>query len=160
MSKIFDCQDNLVALLTADAYFTDPNPKKVITVLSQRKGNIQNEVQQKLVQVGVGVIVMLPLVTFNGEAGRISIGLKFAVIVTENVVVNQSTTGTGKPAEAIVEKVLVLVHWKPNGVALNPNAAASRFAIDPNAVRIMPPTPGSQTLLNYTIAINTDINLN
>jgi hypothetical protein len=160
MSKIYDAQDRIVSLLNADPYFNDPIPAKKIVAISQRKGNIANEVQQALQKIGVGVIVMLPLITFDGTANRISLGLRFAVVVTENVIVNQSATGTQKPAEAICEKVLLLLHFKPNSATGNPHARATLFQIDKNAVRIMPPAPGSASLLNYTIAVNTDINLN
>lgn len=161
MSKIFDCQDRIVALLNADPFFNDPDPKKKIEVLSQRRGNIANEVQQRLIKIGVGVIVMLPLVTFpENDTPEIIAGLKFAVVVTENVVINVSAAGTGKAAEAIVEKAMTLLHWQFNRLNPSDETLGGRFVIDRNAVRVMPPAPGSQALLNYTVAVNTEITLN
>jgi hypothetical protein len=158
-SKIFNCQAHMVDLLNADPFFNDPDTAKKIVAISQRKGNIAVAVAQGLQKLGAGVIVMLPLMTWEGEANRVSLGLKFAVVVTENPTINQGANGSGKPAEAIVEKILQLVHWKPNGVSAANHAQAGLFKIDRNAVRIMEPTSGSMALLNYTIAVNTSINL-
>lgn len=156
MSKIFDCQQHLADLLNADApFFNDPDPKKKIEAITQRKGDIQKKVQEDLLKLGCGVIVQLPLATFEGQMERITLGLKFGVIVTENPLLNR----TGKPAESICERIMQLVHFKPNGVAVNPNARDGFFIIDRNAMRMMPPTPGSAQLLNYIIAVNTSINL-
>lgn len=159
MSKIFDTQQHLADLLNADApFFNDPDPTKAIVAITQRKGNIAIAVQQALQKLGAGVIVMLPLCTWEGEAHHIELGLKFAVVVTENPIINQAPSGSGKPAEAIVERIIQLVHWKPNSSAQSSRLAQSfYFKIDRNAVRLMAPTPGSQALLNYTIAVNTNI---
>ena len=167
-SKIFTAQETLAALINADArpqnvaaedwppIFNDPDDAKKIVAITQRKGNIANKVAQDLQKLGAGVIVMLPLMTFSENGTfRISIDLKFAVVVTENPLLNK----TGKPAEALVERILKLVHFKPNGVAPNDRTRPGHFTIDRNAVRIMEPTEGSEMLLNYTIAINTSITL-
>ncbi len=171
-SLIFDCQANLAALLTAEArpaalpagapwppVFADPAPNKSVTVFTQRKGNLQVAVQQALTKLGAGVIVMLPLAKFTGENERVSLRLMFAVVVTEQPVTNQTAAGTGKPAEMICERIVRILQWTPNGVALNPNANPGRFQIDKNAISQMPPVPGAMTLLNYTVAVNTEINL-
>jgi hypothetical protein len=169
-SKIFTAQEHLAALINADArpvnvleinwprVFNDPADAADdrIEAITQRKGEIDVFVAQKLQSTGAGVIVMLPLITFpENTTWRVSVGLKFAVIVTENPIVNE----TGKSAEAMVERILLLVHFKPNGVAPNDRTRAGLFTIDRNAVRIMEPTTGSESLLNYTIAVNTDITL-
>jgi hypothetical protein len=159
MSKIFDCQQHLADLLNADPFFNDPVTVRKIEVITQRKGDIQKKVQESLMKLGCGVIIQLPLATWEGEAERLTLGLKFGIIVTENPLINQGSSGTLKPAEDIVESVIRVVHWKTNGVAVNPNARDGRFVIDRNAVRMMPPTPGTASLLNYIVAVNTLINL-
>jgi hypothetical protein len=157
-SKIFDCQQRIADLLNADAFFNDPDESKKLLAITQRKGNIQSEVQQKLLKIGAGVIVMLPLVTFEGAESRISLGMKFGIVVTENPIVNQGSSGTQKPAESIVEKVCQLIHWKPNSAAVPPRNVATLYQLDRNAVRMMETPPGTQ-LLNYIVAVNTSITL-
>lgn len=159
MSKIFDTQQRIVDLLNADPFFNDPNPALKVTAISQRKGNVAQEVQIALTRCGVGVIVMLPLMVWEGEADRSMIGLKFGVVVTENPMVNQSSAGTGKSAEAIVEKSITLIHWKPNDIKANPRNISSLYRIDRNAVRMLPPSPDHQALLNYLISVNTSVTL-
>lgn len=159
MSKIFNAQQRIADLLNADPYFNDPNPARKLLAITQRKGNIVNVVQMALTRSGAGVIVMLPLMTWEGEAERITLGLKFGIIVTENPMVNQSSAGTQKPAEEIVEKVIPLIHWKPNMLGVNPRNVSSLYKVDINAVRQMPPSPGAQALLNYIISINTSVTL-
>jgi hypothetical protein len=159
MSKIFDVQQHIVDILNADPYFNDPDPTKVVLAMSQRKGNVAQEVQIALTRAGVGVIVMLPLMIWEGEADRSTLGLRFAVVVTENPMVNQSPKGTGKPAEALVEKAIKLIHWKPQAANMNPRNVSSLYRVDRNAVRMMPPAPGAQALLNYFISVNTSITL-
>jgi len=159
MSKIFNTQQRIADLLNADLYFNDPDPTKRILAITQRKGNIANVVQAALMRSGVGVIVMLPLMTWEGEADRMMLGLKFGIVVTENPMVNQATNGTGKPAEAIVEKTIQLIHWKPQATGINPRNVSSLYRVDRNAVRQMPPSLGAQALLNYIISVNTSITL-
>ncbi len=155
MSKLFDVQQRIVTLLLADAFFTDPDATKAVPVITQRVGDIESWVEEKLMASGVGVIVMLPLVTFlENDTAELCIGLKFAVAVTENPLVN----GTGKPAEAIVEKALLLLHWKPNGV--DPGESRnSLFIVDRNAVRQIAAPPKARSILTYNISINTEITL-
>ena len=160
MSKIFDCQDKLVSLLTADPFFTDltdpAHPVPIVPVMSQRVGNIPAAVAAALQKISVGVIVMLPLITFpDNETPALLVGLKFAIVVTENPLLNK----TGKAAEAIVEKILVLTHWKQNGVDLGEATLCQGFIIDQNAVRQMPPPASQPQILAYTISINTEVSI-
>jgi hypothetical protein len=170
MSKILDCQQRIADLLNADArpaniapenwppIFSDPDPAKKVEAITQRKGNIQSEIQQKLIKIGVGAIVMLPLITWEGDGNRISLGMKFAVVITENPTVNLGSSGTKKSAEAIVERTIQLLHWKPNSSTSSGRAVPGLFQVDRNAVRMMETPPGQQ-LVNYIVAINTSITL-
>ncbi len=159
MSKILDCQQRIVDLLNADTFFNDPITAHKLLAITQRKGNIQSEVQQKLIRTGAGVIVMLPLMIWEGEADRKTLGLKFGIIVTENPTVNQATHGTLKSAEAIVEKIIQLIHYKPNAAGISPHSKTGLYMIDRNAVRMMEPTPGTMILINYIVSVNTSITL-
>lgn len=155
MSKIFNCQANLKTLLTADAFFTDADPTKSVPVLTQRVGDIPTAIAQALQKIAVGVVVMLPLVTFlENDTPALCVGLKFAIAVTENPLLNK----TGKPAEAIVEQVLKLTHWKQNGVGPG-DSMVSLFLVDRNAVRQLTPPANKPQILAYHINVNTTINL-
>ena len=155
MSKIFDCQANLKTLLTASAFFTDPDPTKAVPVISQRVGDIPTAVAQALQKIAVGVVIMLPLVTFlENDTPALCVGLKFAIAVTENPLLNK----TGKPAEAIVEQVMKLTHWKQNGVGPG-DSTISLFLVDRNAVRQLAPPANKPQILAYNVSINTSINL-
>lgn len=155
MSKVFDTQQKLVDLLAADAYFTDPDPTKVVRVLTQRVGDIETEILTGLQTLGVGVIVMLPLITFmENDTPDIELGLKFAIVFTENPLMN----ATGKPAESLVEKAIKLLHFQPNGI--DPGGTeAGRFIVDRNAVRQIGAPPKNRSILSYNLSINTEISI-
>lgn len=161
MSKIYDAQDRLGALLASDAFFSDfgdpQNPVPIIPVLSQRKGDIANEIAQTLNNIGIGVLVMLPRITSEGVDQRIHLVLSFVVAVSENPTINQ----TGKPAEAVMEKVFQIVNWQPslNGSSANPLWRPGRFVIDNPAATLLGGTRDMPSLVNYLLRFKTTIAL-
>ncbi len=157
MSKIANCQQRIADLLNADVYFNDPDPTKKILALTYRKGNVASIVAASLTRAGVGVIVIMPKGKPETESDRVMAGINFAVIVTENPMVNQSPTGTGKTAEAIMEKTIQLVHWKPQALGVNPRNVASLFKWI--GFNMIPPSPGAQAVLNYQINFITSITI-
>lgn len=162
MSAIVTAQTQLVSLLAADNFFsdalaggTDSPPPGYIPVLAQIKGDVVNALQSALQKIGAGVVVMLPLVLFpDNRTIRIALSLKFAVMVTTNPTLNR----TGKTAEAIIEKVIKLVHFKPNGVSVG-HARPGLFSIDRNAASMDLPIKATAAFNNYIVRVNTDINL-
>ena len=156
-SQIYRAQDRIVSLLAADEFFTDPDPTKVIAVLSQRHGDLANELARVLSDAGIGVTVMLPVVGWEGRGINIALGLRFTIFVSENPVVNQTT----KRAEDVMEKIFKILQWKPNGAinSTNPMHQASKFQIGNPAARLMAPTKDHPTILNYALTINTIVTL-
>jgi len=156
-SQIYRAQDRIVTLLTNDAYFTDPDTTKLIRVFSQRQGDLANELARCLNDQGIGVTVMLPVVTWEGRMIAIQLGLRFTIFVSENPVVNQTT----KTAEDVTEKIFKLLQWQPNGtnVAVNQMHQASKFHIGNPAARLMAPTKDHPTILNYALSINTTVTI-
>jgi hypothetical protein len=159
-SKIFTCQEALAALLTASSFFAN------IPIVTQRKGDVTAAIATAIQKNGVGVVVMLPGIDpAESESPQLNTILKFAVLVTENVPVNQARDGggaligeaTGKPAEQIVEKIISLVHWKPNGVTAGDETIADKFVFV--SARELEPHPAAQSILNYQINVNTQIDL-
>ena len=71
MSKIYNVQDRMLSLLTSDPFFTDKTvplfPKEIIPILSQRKADIANEVQNALNNIGLCVLIMLPTDQFRRD---------------------------------------------------------------------------------------------
>jgi hypothetical protein len=138
-----------VSLLTADAYFSD------VPVLSQRKGDLVNEIDVMLNQIGLGVLVMLPKITYQGQVNQVMLGLSFAVFVSEDPTINQ----TGKPAESVMEKIFKVIHWQANGTGVNRLSNASKFLIDDPAAELVEPIPSHPALLNYLLRFRTIISL-
>lgn len=156
MSKFGDLKTRIVSLITANAYFNDPDPTKVIPVLAEIKGDIANKISQQMQKLGVGVFVLLRTVDFpDNDSADITLATQFAVIVTEDTIMNK----TGKDADSIVEKLIPLVHWKPNAVGQE-HHRPSKFMIDKRAVRGIPPRPGVITEVGYDISVNTNVSLN
>jgi len=149
MSKIFDTQERLVNLIAADAYFSD------VPVLSQRKGDLLNEIDAMLNNIGIGVLVMLPKIAYEGEMNHVMLGLTFAVFVSENPTINT----TGKPAEAVMEKIFQLVHWQANGTAVNRLSKQAKFLVDNPAAELVEPIPTQPAILNYLLRFRTIVTL-
>ena len=169
MSKIFDVQDRMLSLLTSDVFFNDPNrsPDPMIPVLSQRKADIANEVQNALNNTGLCVLIMLPRINFEGIDQRIMLRLLFAVVVSENPTINEVRWNV--PAEAVMEKIFTLVNWQPNLPApefnplgpprTGPRDRASRFVIVDPAATLMEPTKNMPSLLNYVLNFETRLTI-
>ena len=109
-----DLQEDIQARLENDSYFSD------ITVLLQRKGNIESDVLQaisslneKTGKAGVCVVVMMPETEApDGDLPGPPIEIVTGLQVIELPVVNENTGegGTGKSAESVANVVLNLLH--------------------------------------------------
>jgi hypothetical protein len=160
MSHFADLKTRIKALIDADPYFNDPNPALKIPVLAEIAGDVANKIQQQMQKVGVGVFVLLRTVDFpDNQSIDISLDLQFAILVSENTIINRGTTGTGKDADTIVEKLIPLVHWKPIAVGQE-HPRPSRFVLDKKAIRGIPPPNDQLTLIGWDVSVNTNVNLN
>lgn len=103
---------DIAARLAADAYFID------ITVITDRKGDINTEVQKAIGPVaskggksGVCVIVTQPVGTVSEPSIPASmLDLDISVRVLENVVINTGSGGTGKSAASIARAIVAILH--------------------------------------------------
>jgi hypothetical protein len=101
MSKdlLTDLQDRIAARLEEDAYFKGPVK---IDVLTERTGNIENEINNRIGKIGLAVEVMTPALTAAGGRGGVEVEL--VVVIYESVTINAKKTG--KPAPAVALAVL------------------------------------------------------
>jgi hypothetical protein len=100
-----DIQVQISRALLNDPFFSN------IPVITELKGDILNTIEIKLGKIGLCVIV--ETVTGKPETlgvGAYSLDLKVAITVTENVVVNQSASGTKKSASQVVAMILCLLN--------------------------------------------------
>lgn len=115
MNCFVKAQEDLKARLLAQAYFAD------IPIVTEAKGTITEDVAQAIASSGLaenpngkyGVAIVLRTPEFSvsdPERAGLALVLLPKISVYENVVVNQSAGGIGKPALDVVHAVLFLVH--------------------------------------------------
>jgi hypothetical protein len=106
-----DIQDEVKNVLTAHSYFTG------VEIITERKGDILNEIERNLGKLGICVVV--ETITGKPEYGAIgsySLDLNVGITVTENVLINQGATGTRKPASEMVAMIMCLLNPNRPGV--------------------------------------------
>ena len=91
MSNIFfDLQDSVAKrVLGVDAFVGVEG----IGVAQERKGDILSQLETLLLRLGVGLTVLTPEISPGGE-GPFSLIVNPTVVIVENVIINQSATGT------------------------------------------------------------------
>jgi hypothetical protein len=155
--KISDCQARIVSLLTADPFFTDPDPTKVVGIISKRRGDLEAAMNEKLNAIGVGLVVLLQGVALpENDLPSLMVQVRFALFASENPNVNT----TGKTAEDIAEKAMSLLHYQFNQVSAGDETPGSRFIVDKKAVTPVPPPPTQPFLNIQTVTINTELTIN
>lgn len=89
-----------------------------IPVLTERVGNIEQEILNKLATIGLCCIVLTPTCDMeNVDAPKPMLIINAVIQVTELVAINQSQTGTGKPAAQVACVVLAaLHHFEPQSI--------------------------------------------
>lgn len=114
-------QERIVAQLQKNLYFTAP---KAIPLLTVDQGDIQDLILEKVnVTGGVAVTILTPTGS-NPEphSGAVNLDLEIEISVSEIAVINRGTTGIGKPAYAVLRKLMApyqpnnqggLHHWRP-----------------------------------------------
>lgn len=95
-------QQAIKGRLDADSYIGgDP----AVEVATEIQGDIANAIQRQLYEVGVGIVVMQARLR-NPAPGVASVLWQdgdILVRIIENVLINRSTTGTGKPAMSVAD---------------------------------------------------------
>jgi len=153
--KISICMANLVALLQTDAFFNDPDPTKIVPIISRLVPDIDTKLDEALANLGVGVVVTLRRIRFlEAENPTLTAQLVFALSAVSNQLIND----TGKNAYDIVERAWQLLHYQENGVSPS-DSPGSRFLVDADAVRPVPPPPKQPFIFFQLLTVNTEIDL-
>lgn len=109
-SKLEELRDAITARLDGLSDFNG------VTVLSRKTGDLQNQIESALAQIGACVIVMVPSATPRRyQSNRVYLDPVRVIIRTaENVTINQGETGSKKGALLLAEMVLSqLQQWEP-----------------------------------------------
>jgi len=115
-----DIQEEVAAVLVADPYFSG------VPVINERKGDILNDIERNLGKLGICVVIeTITGRPEHGSIGSYSLSLNVGVTVTENVLINQSASGTRKPASEMVARIMCVLN--PNRVGVP--AWVERFAL-------------------------------
>jgi hypothetical protein len=122
-------QSLMVARLAGDSMFGGDQSANglAVPIITQDIGDPITELQVKIGQLGLCLLVLPALFEFTNEwvssIGQVSLdGLGLITVnIYEDVVLNQSMTGTQIPAIAAAQRVLALMHGWPTGLPDNPN---------------------------------------
>jgi hypothetical protein len=106
MGLLTTIQQAIADRLKTDRFFSD------IPILTEKIGDIENEIQRQLGAIGVVVIVITPTanVVYTAPPGPYWHDIHVVVRVVENVVINQGQNGTKKPASDIAEIISAMIH--------------------------------------------------
>lgn len=114
MSLITNLQTQCQARLQAQSFFS---AAPAIPVYIQIQKDIQSKINETLVRIGAGVIILTASLKNNNPAAgswpkwdRASLVAR----VIENVTINRGSSGTGQPADLIAEACAYWLHsWAP-----------------------------------------------
>jgi hypothetical protein len=115
-NPVTQLQDAVAARLSADSTFAGP---PAVTVLTQRAGDLLNQVERNLGKLGLCAVVMVPKL----EPGPARLELRASVMVAlcESVTKNRASSGTHVPSDDLVLSVFgLLADWAPEDGAWRP----------------------------------------
>ncbi|WP_043582621.1 hypothetical protein [Geminisphaera colitermitum] len=117
--KLAVVADAFAALIAADPWLS--NPALPVPVLTERKGDIETDLEQSLNNLGLAVAVVMPDAEDVVTTGStLSLRVRLVAQVCESVLGNQSACEVAKipyrPALAAVVRIMLAVHQKPNGL--------------------------------------------
>jgi hypothetical protein len=99
-----DVQDSIKAVLTAQPWFAG------IDIITEQKGDVLNRIDIALGKLGLCIVI--ETLTGKPEAmgsGAYTLELSVGITITENVIINQGSTGSKKPASMVVAMILCLL---------------------------------------------------
>lgn len=153
--KISTCMANLIALLSADAFFADPVAAKVVPIVSRLEADIDNKVDEAVSEGGQGIVLIVTLrrVRLIESGEPLMTGqLVFGLAATSNSAVNE----TGKNSYDVCERAMQLVNYKQNGVSASEGPGAL-FLVDADAIRPVPPPPKRPFINMQVLTVTTEI---
>jgi len=114
MSLFLSLQTDCQARLQAQSFFS---AEKAIPIYIQMQKDIQSKINETLLRIGVGVIMLsASLKNSSPAAGSYPKWNPAAIVarVIENVTINRGSSGTGQPADLIAEACAYWLHsWAP-----------------------------------------------
>lgn len=104
-------RDTVRDLIAAQPYFAG------VTIHTEKIGDLVNTLTIQLSKLGLAIVVMVPDAGGGVNRGSgIQQTIRIVVEVSELVVLNQSPTGSKKPALVAVREIIKAIHRKPNGL--------------------------------------------
>jgi hypothetical protein len=126
MSLFTDLTAAIAARLASDDYFATP---PAIGILTERAGDLEHTIARALQKIGVGLLILTPKIARGGEPNILQVVLTIHLI--EHVTINQSASGTKKPASDIAATAIALLeNWAPDDI-WSPLRFISMTLIDP-----------------------------
>jgi len=159
---LISLQNSVVNILQADSFFnglTSVN-QKAIPIVTEKKGDIKEQIDLCLGQVGIAVLVITPVFEFhNNEIDDLNGWAFINIGIYEDAVVNQGVCGTGIFSIMLAERIVSILHGAPHGVLTGPvggNPASTCFLGIPRPIEIVSEGPP----LQYSIGFQAHVQLN
>jgi hypothetical protein len=118
-STLEQLQSAVANLLLADGVFTGASSanNQPIPVITEKVGDMLNDLQQKIIRFGLGVIVVTPnFVMQNKKEFDFSADVNISVQASEHVTLNQGSSGTQIPCLRLACRITELLQWQPHNV--------------------------------------------
>lgn len=131
--ELTDLQESAAVLLRADAFYTPMGGGKPISVWTEKIGDLSNKIEIALSKLGISAVIVTPLGKLpEPDLDVLTLNVPLVVQISENVLLNQSTTGTQKTALSAVRATMRILHGKPHGVTQgSPRACQFRLTETP-----------------------------
>ena len=114
MSLMLNMQTDCQARLQAQVFFS---AQPAIPVYIQMQKDIQSKINETLVRLGIGIIMLSARLSNKSPAAGSWPKWDRATLVArvfENVIINRAASGTGQPADLVAEAVAYYLHsWAP-----------------------------------------------
>ena len=136
MSLLTDLQEDAAARLAAQTFFSDAaaSSPRPVAVLTEQRGNLAHRVQQSLTGLGIACVLLTPTarMTNRNRLRPYFDEIRIVVRTQENVLLNQSNTGTGQPASLVAEAAAWFLHgFTPAGLGCTLRLEEIRLVEDP-----------------------------
>jgi hypothetical protein len=129
-TTLTNLQSSVVGILTADDYFSGlaSTNAQTVPIITEKKGDIESQIQACLGSVGVCAVVITPIFEFhNNLIPDLSGWAIITVTIYEDPTINQSAQGTGIFGIALAERVVAVLHYAPHGVFSAASESTPRF---------------------------------
>lgn len=129
-----------VGIMAADDFYSGAASinGQSVPIITEKKGDIQQQVDLCLGQVGICALVMVPTFEFHQPKGQDLSGWAALIVgIYENPTLNSNgTQGTGIPAVALAERTVCILHWAPHGVPTAVTNSPPRFLSAPRTIEL------------------------